>query len=398
MGTAQKDIDQLMMSRALALAVRGEGFTAPNPMVGCVIAHGATVIGEGWHRGRGWHADHGLPHAEIEALRMAHETSNSSSKESTQGATAYITLEPCNHHGSTPPCSQALIKAGIKRVVYAMADPNGIAAGGAFTLRAADISVQEGPCTEQAHTLNYAWLHRTKEKSPYVIAKFAASIDGRIATRSGESKWITGAQARSRSHDLRQASDAIIVGAETIIADNPSLTVRTHNTPAHPLRIILDSTARTNPLAKVYHKSTPGHSLLVTTDRAPQENLARFTSQNIDVLTLPADANERPELKALLSHIHALGLNQIMVEGGADVLGSFFDASLVNEVWAFTAPIIIGGQGKNAIGGKGAEFMADTLRLENISMETLGSDILTRGTVPDACNASQREETCSQVS
>lgn len=394
MGNAHKHTDLTMMQRALNLAVRGQGYTASNPMVGCVIAHGEKIVGEGWHRGRNWHPENGLPHAEIEALRAADNLAPSA----TAGATAYVTLEPCNHHGTTPPCAHELIEAGIVRVVYAMADPNVQAAGGANALRAANIVVEEGLCKEEARLLNRAWIYRTQTQRPFVTAKFAASLDGKIATNSGESKWITSEQARNRAHDLRQACDAIIVGAQTVIADNPSLTVRNIKQPSQPLRIILDSTARTNPLAKAYNKTAPGTALLVTTGRAPKEKLRNFHAQNIDTLCLPDDQNGHPDLLALMDHLGKLEINNLMVEGGAGVLGSFFDAGLIQEVWAFLAPVIIGGDGKNAIGGKGATTMQDVFRLHHLQTETLGPDILMRGLLPSALPAISMEEiSCSQA-
>lgn len=374
----QQELDRRFMTRALELAARGAGFTAPNPMVGCVIVKDGTIIGEGWHRGRGWHPVEGLAHAEVMALRAV---SGSGDEARATGATAYVTLEPCNHTGSTGPCVHALSEANVARVVYAMSDPNPKAARGAETLRKAGIEVQEGPLTEEAHQLNRGWLHTLTAMRPYVIAKYAASLDGKIATRTGNSQWITGEAARARAHELRQLADAIIVGAGTVLADNPALTVRGHQDAAHPLRVILDSTLRTSPLAQVYRSDTPGKALIVTTHAATQEKQAAFKAQGTDILVIAADSQGKPCLPTLLKILCERGLVTLMVEGGAEILGSFYDAGIVDEVWAFIAPLIIGG-GAGAIGpfgGHGADQLSDAIRLDTIVQEQLGPDMLIRG-------------------
>jgi len=395
MNKAQHDQDQYFMNRALTLAARGMGMTSPNPMVGCVIVKNGHIIAEGWHKGRGWHGQDGLFHAEIEALRAAGSN--------TKGATAYVTLEPCNHHGSTPPCSQALIDANIARVVYAMADPNKLAAGGAEHLNAHHIETQQGPLTHEAQFLNRNWLHILKTKSPYVIAKYAASLDGKIATQNGESKWITGEKARSRAHDLRHWADAIIVGAQTVIVDDPSLTVRGEDRRknqqggfSHPVRVILDSYGRTSPSAKVYNAQTPGRALLITTQQAADKKINTFRDHNIEVEILPADNQGHPCLHTLSDFLVSKNLTTIMVEGGAKILGSFFDANLVNEVWAFIAPVIIGGKGRSAIENYGADNMASALRLTDLQQEFLEPDILMRGLIPPS--QQQMEAPCLQAS
>jgi len=393
-GAALAASDEAMMRQALALAARGAGLTAPNPMVGCVIARAGQVLGEGWHRGRGWHPVDGRDHAEVEAIRSAIRAHGPGA---TRGATAYVTLEPCNHTGATPPCARALIDAGLARVVIAMADPNPLAAGGTDTLRAAGIAVTSGILERDAEALNRAWLHHLRTRRPHTIAKFAASLDGRIATRTGDSQWITGTHARARAHDLRQMADAIIVGAGTIVADNPSLTVRTPSIPpekpAHPLRVILDPAARTAPLASVYRSETPGTALVATTERAEPERLAAFRRAGIETLLLPTDNTGAIPISALLEALGARGCLSAMVEGGAATLGRFFDAGLIDEVWAFIAPVLLG-NGAPAFAGLGAASLADALRLENTVTETLGQDILIRGAV---CRA-RKEAACSQAS
>ncbi len=362
MGDARK-----YMMRAIELAERAVGRTAPNPMVGCVIVKGGRLIAEGWHEGPGF------DHAEIAALKAAGPEA--------QGATVYVSLEPCNHTGRTGPCSEALIEARVAEVVYALADPNPPAAGGADRLRLAGIKVRGGVCEAEARALNRYWIHAVETKRPYVIAKFAASLDGKIATHTGDSKWITSAASRARTHELRRQVDGIIVGANTVIADDPTLTARSSGEHVrHPLRIALDSTARTSPGAKIYDRAGKG-ALLATTDAAPKSRLAAFREHGVDILLLKAGENGRPDPADLLADLGGRGLNSIMVEGGGAVLGSFFDAGLVDEVWAFIAPAIIGGSGKSPVGGDGAAVLADAFRLSDVKTEFLEGDILMRGRI-----------------
>ena len=384
------------MRRALTLAIRGAGLTTPNPMVGCVIVRGDTIVGEGWHRGRRWHAEHGKAHAEVEALREAGAAA--------RGGTAYVSLEPCNHTGTTPPCTKALIEAGVTRVVYAMADPNPVAAGGAAHLRAAGIKAEQGPCTDEAVWLNRGWLSHMRRATPFVIAKYAASLDGAIATHTGESQWITGPAARERAHDLRQYCDAILVGAGTIIADNPSLTIRKPHTPierpAHPLRIILDSTARTDPGSIAFCSETPGAALLATTRRASTNALKAFTDAGTELVILDTDEAGNVSIPALLSELGQRGIQSLMVEGGAAILGAFLTQGTIDEVWAFIAPTLIGG-GQRAFAGNGVNTLAEALSLHDTAVEPLGRDFLVRGLTARGravLSHAIMEEPCSQAS
>ena len=350
MGDAQN-----YMKRAIALAARAEGRTAPNPLVGCVLVKKDAIIGEGWHEGPG------LDHAEVAALKNAGDAA--------RGATAYVTLEPCNHKGRTGPCTEALIDAGIDEVIYATADPNPEAAGGGARLKDAGIKIAHGVCEKEARDVNRFWLQKLKTGRPFVSAKFAASLDGKIATASGDSKWITGPNARARAHDLRRQVDAILVGADTVIADDPSLTARRDaGETQYPLRVVLDSTARTSPGAKVYDRAGKG-AMLATTHAAPESRLAAFREHGVEIVRLEADRKGRPDLDALMANLSARDLNGLMVEGGGALLGSFFDANLVDEVWAFIAPAIIGGAGKSPVAGSGAATIADALLLEDTQMQ-----------------------------
>ncbi|MGE0408833.1 MAG: bifunctional diaminohydroxyphosphoribosylaminopyrimidine deaminase/5-amino-6-(5-phosphoribosylamino)uracil reductase RibD [Amphiplicatus sp.] len=358
--------DARYMTRALALAERAAGFTAPNPMVGCVIVKDGEIVGEGWHRAAG------APHAEAEALAAAGAKA--------RGATVYVTLEPCNHHGLTPPCSEALIKASVAEVVYALPDPNAKAAGGAARLAAGGIKVRHEVCAKEAAYLNRFWLKSITSDRPYVVAKFAMSLDGKIATRAGASQWITGPKARARAHQLRQSVDAIIVGAGTLAADDPALTARPEGrAAAHPLRIVLDSSARSKPGAKAFERGGKG-ALLVTTRAATRTRLEAFRGLGVETLCLSADERGRPDLGALLEELKARGACGVLVEGGGETLGAFFDVGLVDEVWAFIAPIVIGG-GKPAVGGAGVAALADAWSLQEVETERLGRDLLLRGVV-----------------
>ncbi len=339
------------MQRACDLARRGAGRVAPNPMVGCVIMRApGKIVGHGWHEGPG------QDHAEVMALKEAGAAA--------RGATAFVTLEPCNHTGRTGPCAEALIEAGVADVVYALADPNPIAAGGAKRLRAAGVNVRADLCEEEARDLNRAWLHALKHKRPYVVGKTAMSLDGRIATAAGESQWITAPASRTAGHGLRRDADAIIVGAGTVAADDPALTARLDGDIRYPLRVVLDSTARTSPGAKVYERNRSAKSaLLATTRRASADRLAGFREMGVEPLALPADDAGRPDLDALLSALFERDVHSAMVEGGGEVLGAFFDADLIDELHLFIAPKIIGG-GKLAFRGDGVAALADASRFD----------------------------------
>lgn len=358
--------DRHYMMLALELASQGCGKTAPNPAVGCVIVKDGAIVGDGWHKNAG------AAHAEAEALAVAGERA--------RGATAYVSLEPCNHHGRTPPCAEALVTAGVSEVVFAMADPHRPAAGGGDYLRSHGVKVRSGVCEDEARELNRFWIHCIATGRPYVIAKFAMSLDGKIATRLGDSKWITGPEARERAHALRGKVDAIAVGVGTVIADDPSLTARDGaEVMNRPLRVVLDSTGRTSPSAAVFDRAGRG-ALVVTTDRAASARLDAYRALGADVLVLAADATGRPDIADLIPALAARGVCGLMVEGGATLLGAFFDAGAVDEVWAFIAPVVIGG-GTGAVAGVGVDRIAEAFALTDPACEHLGRDILVRGRI-----------------
>lgn len=362
MGVArEKDI--AYMKEALALAARGAGSTAPNPMVGCVLVNDGKVVGAGWHEAAG------KAHAEVAALADAGDAA--------RGSTAYVTLEPCNHTGRTGPCTEALIAAGVAEVVYALADSNPVAAHGATRLLTAGVKVRGGVCADEARELNRAWIHSLKHQRPYVIGKTAMSLDGRIATANGESQWITSDVSRAKAHRLRKFADAVVVGAETVIADDPALTARIGDEIHHPLRVVLDSAGRTPAGAKVYERIGKG-ALIATTPRADHDRLTEYQAMGAETLILPADPHGRPELSELLDALHERGVLAVLVEGGGKVLGSFFDADLIDELHLFIAPVIIGG-GRPSFGGRGVERLHEALRYEFSAPEPLGPDLYMRG-------------------
>lgn len=364
MGDArQEQFRQSHMDRALSLARRGAGRTAPNPMVGCVI-----VSPEGEIIGEGWHQKAGGDHAEIAALKAAGPRA--------KGASVFVTLEPCNHQGRTGPCAKALIDAGVKEVFYAMDDPNALAAGGGEALRAAGVNVMSGLRQAQARELNRAWLFSFRERRPYIIGKSAMSLDGRIATQQGESQWITSDESRREAHLLRASADAILVGAQTVIDDDPALSARLEHETRYPLRIVLDSTARTAPGAKIYERNGPRtpSAILATTKRATPAKLAAFAEMGVETLELPADAQGRPDLSAVLTALYERQIVTLLIEGGGDIMGAFFDADLLDEIEIFVAPKLIGG-GKPAFAGGGIERLSETERFEITSRPQAGPDL-----------------------
>jgi diaminohydroxyphosphoribosylaminopyrimidine deaminase / 5-amino-6-(5-phosphoribosylamino)uracil reductase len=320
--TAFSAVDHVHMARALRLAERGLYTTQPNPRVGCVIAHGADVVGEGWH------ARAGEPHAEVFALRAAGERA--------RGATAYVTLEPCAHFGKTPPCADALIAAKIGRAVAACEDPNPRVAGGGFAkLRDAGISVETGLMRDAARELNRGFLSRLERKRPWVRVKLATSLDGRTALSSGESKWITGESARADVQRWRARSSAILTAIGTAIADNPRLTVRLDTPFIAPLRVVLDSTLRTPRGSQLLDGSAP--TLIVHGNDAQSDD--RFRNVELVALSL---INGRLDLNTLMTRLAERGINELQVEAGPKLCGSLLAAELVDELLLYTAPLLLG--------------------------------------------------------
>ncbi len=359
-----------MMKRALELARQAEGRTSPNPLVGAVLVKNGRVIGEGYHR------QAGEPHAEVEALGRAGDAA--------RGATLYVNLEPCAHYGRTPPCTQALIRAGVAEVYYAVRDPNPLVQGkGHAQLEAAGIVVHQGLLELEARRLNQPFFKHILTGKPFVTAKFAMSLDGKIATRNGESQWITNKTSRQRGHQLRDITDAILVGAGTVLADDPLLTTRLPQSDVHhPARIVVDSRGRVPLSARVFDPDLPGRTILATTDLLDPGHRADLEGLGVEVWALPPDADGRVHLPALLDEIGRQNFLTLLVEGGSELLGAFFLKGLVDRVWAFIAPLIIGGQeAPGPVGGPGVENLAQALRLHHVNIEVLEGDLWIQGDV-----------------
>lgn len=342
------------MRRAVELAARGLGSTSPNPVVGCVItdASGA-VVGEGFHQRAGG------PHAEVHALSAAGDRA--------RGGTAYVTLEPCNHTGRTGPCAQALIEAGVARVVYAVGDPNPQATGGADTLAAAGVTVEQGLLAREAEAGNTAWLTSVRLGRPYVLWKYAATLDGRIAAEDGSSRWITSDASRADVHRLRAEADAVVVGSGTARADDPHLAVRGIDGAVQPLRVVVDTeAAAVLPGARVLDGAAP--TLIAVAEDADTAHLA-----GTEVVRLPRAATGL-DIPALLAALHARGVRSVLLEGGPALAGAFVAEGAVDKVVGYLAPVLLGA-GPAALGGAGITTIAEALRLELTETVRIGPDL-----------------------
>ncbi|MGF1611628.1 MAG: bifunctional diaminohydroxyphosphoribosylaminopyrimidine deaminase/5-amino-6-(5-phosphoribosylamino)uracil reductase RibD [Kiloniellales bacterium] len=363
---ARTDLEH--MQAALTLARRGLGRVAPNPAVGCVIVRDGRVVG------RGWTQPGGRPHAETEALAAAENHAPGAAK----GATAYVSFEPCAHHGKTPPCCEALIAAGIARCVVAIEDPDPRVAGrGLAALREAGIDVTLGPLAEQASLLNAGFLMRLAEGRPLVTLKLATSLDGRIATRSGESRWITGPLARSRGHLLRAQHDAVLIGSNTAMADNPRLDVRLPGLEDRaPLRIVLDGHLRLPLTHDLVARAGERPTCLITLHDNDPARLAAYSDLGLEVIEVPPDEDGRPDLTAALQALGKRGLTRLLVEGGGHVAAGLLRAGLVDRLAWFRAPRAIGGDGIAGIGGLGLERLAEAPVFRRLSVTTTGEDLV----------------------
>ena len=352
------------MAEALDLALGGLESVSPNPLVGAVVVRGGRVIGRGFHRG------FGRPHAEREALETAGNA---------RGADLYVTLEPCAHHGKTPPCCEAVLEAGIKRVFFSASDPNPETRGkGPRLLRKAGVEVRGGLLRKEALSQNAPYFFWRDKGRPWVVLKWAMSLDGKIATAGGESQWITGAKARARGHSLRRRVDAVLVGTETVLADDPLLTPR----PAGgrtPLRVILDRRGRLPMKLKLLsHPRVAGRGrrLYVSVSGANSaRRLGELERRGVETLLLPS-AVAGLDLGLLLAELSKLEISQLLVEGGARLAGAFLRDALVEEIATFVAPKIIGGEGAlSPVGGEGFRKLAESLSLSDLRHEALGEDL-----------------------
>jgi diaminohydroxyphosphoribosylaminopyrimidine deaminase/5-amino-6-(5-phosphoribosylamino)uracil reductase len=358
--------DTEAMAEALDLARSCDYATSPNPMVGALVVREGRVVG------RGRTAPAGGPHAEVNALAEAGEA--------TRGAALVVSLEPCCHLGRTLPCTDAVIAAGISRCVVATLDPNPqVNGGGVERLRRAGIEVRIGVGAEEAQRLNDFYLRWVTSGRPFVTAKFAASIDGRIATTTGESRWITGPEARRLGHLLRHRHDAVLVGSRTILADDPALSARLEGTPARqPLRVVLDSRLSVPPTARVI--GSDGRALIAATEHAPSTARRALEAAGARVVSFPPDHDGRVPLRDVLALLAREERISVLVEGGARVHGAVFDQGLADRVVAFLAPRIVGGEtAPGAVGGRGVARLADAGVLSDVSVERAGHDIVVSG-------------------
>jgi diaminohydroxyphosphoribosylaminopyrimidine deaminase/5-amino-6-(5-phosphoribosylamino)uracil reductase len=356
--------DIAWMRAALGLARRGLGLVAPNPAVGCILVRDGIVVGRGWTR------PGGRPHAETEALAQAGAAA--------PGSTAYVTLEPCAHHGHTPPCAEALVAAGIGRCVVAIRDPDPRVAGrGLQILETAGIPVTLGVDAEAATRLNAGFLGRVATGRPLVTLKLASTLDGRIATHTGESRWITGEAARRVGHLLRREHDAVAVGSGTVLADDPALTVRLPGLDAPPpLRLVVDGRLRTPLTAQLVRTAPSVPTLLATLGPATGLRAEAFRACGVEVLELPADEDGALDLALWLGELGRRGLTRVLVEGGATLAATLLRRRLVDRIAWFRSPGLIGGDGLVAIKAFGVDRLADQVRGTLMTTQRVGEDLL----------------------
>ena len=352
------------MELAIELAQKGAGKVNPNPMVGAVIVKDGTIIGEGYHE------KYGEGHAEVNAFE--------SLKEDPSGATMYVTLEPCSHYGKTPPCVDKIIQSKIKRVVIGMIDPNPLVAGnGVDKLKRAGIEVKVGVLEDKCKKLNEIFIKYILTKNPYVVLKTAMSLDGKIATRNGESKWISSEKSRLQVHNLRNKFSAIMVGVNTVIKDNPELTCRIKNG-NDPIRIIVDSTLRIPINSKVL-QNKDNKTIIATTKRASINSMQELLKKNINVIIID-EKNGQVDLNALIKKLGELGIDSILLEGGSTLNYSALEENIVDKVMIYIAPKIIGGESsKTPVGGRGIDKLNNAFKLKNIAINILNEDILVEG-------------------
>ena len=362
-----QDFDEQMMARAISLARNGLGRTSPNPLVGAVIVRDGRIVAEGWHRKAG------TPHAEIHALNMAGELA--------RGATVYVSLEPCAHYGRTGPCARALVEAGVSRVVVAMTDPNPKVAGkGIAILQEAGIEVTTGVLEQEARQLNEVFLKWMTTGLPFVALKTAMTLDGKIATAAGQSQWITNEASRYETHRLRDIYDGILVGINTALADNPSLTTRLKEYQGrNPVRIVVDSRARLPLTAKLVTDGA-ARTIVAVTEQASAERVEALRSAGVEIIV--AGSSNHVDMQSLMEQLGAMKISSVLVEGGGSVNFSLLQAGLVDRVYAFIAPKLVGGRDAlTPVEGEGFQELDRAVELENIQLRQLGSDVLLTGIV-----------------
>jgi diaminohydroxyphosphoribosylaminopyrimidine deaminase/5-amino-6-(5-phosphoribosylamino)uracil reductase len=356
------------MKMALELAEQGRGWTSPNPMVGAVIVKDGAVVGKGFHQAAGG------PHAEVHAI----EDAGPKAKE----ATLYVTLEPCNHTGRTPPCTEAILESGIKRVVAGMKDPNPrVTGGGLGFLESQGVEVSIGICEDACRRINEAFIKYAATSCPFVILKCAATLDGCIATKSGDSKWITNPLSRQFVHEIRHAVDAIMVGIGTVIEDDPQLTTRLEGREGkNPTRIVLDTHLSIPLDARMLHLASDSDILIVCSDSAAPEKRKKLEESGIRFLALD-DEQGLIDLSALVKELGKIGVTSLLIEGGSRVNGSALRAGIVDKVYMFYAPKICGGEGIPICAGPGVEVMEQSINLEDITVHRFDDDVMIEGYV-----------------
>ncbi len=364
--------DQHFMKMALNLATKGEGFTSPNPMVGAVIVKDGKVAGKGYHKKAG------AAHAEVEAIDNAGVAAKRS--------TLYVNLEPCNHFGRTPPCTEKILAAGIKRVVVAMNDPNpDVTGGGTDYLKNQGLEVTLGVCQDEAKKLNEAYVKYVRTKRPFVIVKCATTLDGRIATKTGDSKWVTGQESRRFVHRLRHAYDAIMVGIDTVKKDDPSLTARPDNMPgADPIRVILDTELSISEDAKVLRLDSDCDTIIITGNLVSRDKKVRIENKGVKVIEAPVK-NGLIDFDPLMDQLGALGITSLLIEGGSRVIASALAAGVVDKIAFFYAPKILGGDdGVPVCKGPGPDLMNQCISVKDIKVRRFGDDVMIEGYIDKA--------------
>ncbi|WP_088189303.1 bifunctional diaminohydroxyphosphoribosylaminopyrimidine deaminase/5-amino-6-(5-phosphoribosylamino)uracil reductase RibD [Desulfosporosinus sp. FKA] len=362
--TFQKSTDETFMSKAIKLAGQAWGRTSPNPMVGCILVKNNQIIG------RGYHQKAGTPHAEVHALSEAQDQA--------KDATAYVTLEPCSHFGRTPPCSDALIKAGVKRVVVAMQDPNPLVAGrGIQRLRKAGIQVDVGVLHHEAASLNEAFCKAITTTMPFVLYKTALTLDGKIATGTGDSRWVSSELSRQYVHQLRNQYDVILVGSETIIHDNPALTCRLSGG-RDPIRLVVDGRCRLAENSQVLTSSAESPCIIATTKAAPVDKLSRLQKlKNVEIWQY--DTSRYVPLKQMLKDLVCRGWISVLLEGGGRLAGALIENECVDKLECFIAPKLVGGNGPSPLSGLNIQLMKDAIELYDLQADMNFRDIHVTG-------------------
>ena len=356
------------MRRAIELAKKGGGFVHPNPLVGCVVVKDGTIIAEGYHE------KYGEFHAERNALTRC--------QSETRDSLLYVTLEPCCHHGKTPPCTEIIIEKGVKKVYVGILDPNPLVAGkGVKILQDAGIEVEVGLCADEIRELNKVFLKYITTKRPYVIMKTAMTLDGKIAAFTGDSKWVTNEESRKLVHQLRSEMAAVIVGIGTVLADDPMLNVRLEGEHHQPIRIVVDSNLRIPVDSQLVTSATQYKTIIATTVIPSDAGARNLLSAGCELLQCDA-SNGHVSIPDLMVKSGAQGIDSLLLEGGGTLNAAFLEADCVDEVWAFIAPKIIGGAAaQTSVAGKGIEKMSDAIQLQDIDIQNINGDILIKGKI-----------------